>query len=72
MMAEAQRFQSEWERLRLIIEQLPPHSQPFVYDTENYEVLYYTQNGPTQIRRNSLFSISPPFTRSASHRMAEN
>ena len=39
-MAEKQRYETEWEGLRLVIEQLPDHYQAFVYDPKECEVLY--------------------------------
>jgi hypothetical protein len=37
---QAERQQTEWEGLRLVIERRPLHWQAFVYDAENCEVLY--------------------------------
>ena len=39
-MAEGERHQTEWEGLRLVVEQRPEHWQAFVYDVEHCEVLY--------------------------------
>ena len=45
-MPEPRRYQTEWERLRLVVEArpidtaVPEHWQLFVYDVENCEVLH--------------------------------
>jgi hypothetical protein len=39
-MAEGERHQTEWEGLRLVVEQHPEHWQLFIYDVEHCEVLY--------------------------------
>ena len=40
MMSGGQRYESEWEGLRLVIEKRPDHFQVFVYDPAECEVLY--------------------------------
>jgi len=40
MMSGGQRYESEWEGLRLVIEERPDHFQVFVYDPGECEVLY--------------------------------
>ena len=37
---EANRLQTEWEGLRIVIERRPHHWQGFVYDPNRCEVLY--------------------------------
>jgi len=44
--AENQRYETEWEELRLVVEMRPDHWQAFVYDVENCEVLH-TAERPT-------------------------
>jgi hypothetical protein len=40
MMSGGQRYESEWEGLRLVIEKRPDHFQVFIYDPGESEVLY--------------------------------
>jgi hypothetical protein len=42
-MLDDERYQTEWERMRLVIEARPEHWQVFVYDIENCEVLHTAQ-----------------------------
>jgi hypothetical protein len=42
-MPDFQRYETEWERLRLVVESRPEYWQLFVYDTENCEVLHTAQ-----------------------------
>ena len=39
-MSAEERYQTEWEGLRLVVEGRPDHWQCFVYDIETCEVLY--------------------------------
>jgi hypothetical protein len=39
MMGDEQRYESEWEGLRLVIEKRPGHFQVFIYDPDECEVL---------------------------------
>jgi hypothetical protein len=40
MMSGGQRYESEWEGLRLVVEKRPTHFQVFIYDPGECEVLY--------------------------------
>ncbi len=40
MMCNGQRYETEWENLRLVIERRSEHWQAFVYDEEKCEILY--------------------------------
>ncbi len=37
---KGQRYETEWEDLRLVVERRPEHWQAFVYDAEKCEILY--------------------------------
>jgi hypothetical protein len=39
-MGDRQRCETEWEGLRLLIEERPNHFQMFIYDPDKCEVLY--------------------------------
>jgi hypothetical protein len=40
MIGDGQRYETEWEGLRIVIEERPHHFQAFVYDPRECEVLY--------------------------------
>jgi hypothetical protein len=42
-MPKGERHQTEWEGLRLVVDQRPEYWQVFVYDVEHCEVLYTAQ-----------------------------
>jgi len=61
-MAEVERQETEWEGLRLVIEQRPHHWQGFVYDPDECEVLYTAERPDAATERDLPSSISLPFT----------
>ena len=54
-MLEEQQYETEWEGLRLVIEQRPSHWQIFVYDVEACEILYTgAQNELEEAKREAI------------------
>jgi hypothetical protein len=42
-MGDGQRYETEWDGLRIVIEERPKHFQVFIYDPGKCEVLYIAE-----------------------------
>ena len=51
MMGEGQRYETDWEGLRLVIQEHQEHFQAFVYDPESCEVVYTAKHPNLEVAK---------------------
>jgi hypothetical protein len=65
--AENQRFETEWEELRLVVEERPDHWQAFVYDVANCEVLHPAEQPTADAARLAALEFAATHTCGSKH-----